>query len=309
MSEDYSESVVKLLFETINLSKDGVGIFDKRDILIYCNRSMANYYGFNDVSDALGRSFEEILRLSYASGYGVKADDDDIDGLVTRAKKNRLKPGFSSFEMESATGKWSHVSRIRTDDSNIFIYIKDITLLKSAESDLKDALKHLKLISSTDSLTGISNRRNFMELGVTEVERSHRYKYPLSLLALDIDHFKSINDTYGHLAGDKVLKKIAQCCSKLLRDSDLFARLGGEEFSILLPHTDREGAEVMANRVLKSVAEAEVPYEGQKIRFTTSIGIALVGDHCDNLELLMKHSDEALYQAKNSGRNKVSIWQ
>ncbi len=148
-----------------------------------------------------------------------------------------------------------------------------------------------------------------MELAEVEFDRSKRYGHELSLLALDIDHFKNINDTYGHQAGDKVLESISQCCNELIRNSDIFGRLGGEEFSILLPETDLNSAKQTAQRVLDSVSNLKVNYDNQVIQFTTSIGIAQVTKQCVSLEQLMKESDDALYKAKNAGRNRFEIAQ
>ncbi len=306
MHEQYPTQITNMILESLQASSDGVGVFNQDDVLVFCNDPLAAAFGFSR-RDALGLTFEQMLRISAASKTGVKADDGDVDAMVARALVARKKKGFSAFDSDHSNGNWTHVSRLRTDNNVVFVYTSDITALKKTESELKEALRYMQQLAATDSLTGLSNRRHFLDLAQAEFARSKRYEHELSILALDIDHFKNVNDTYGHQAGDKVLEAISECCSDLLRTGDIFGRLGGEEFSILLPNANRESAQFTAQRVLDAVAALEVNYEEQVIHFTTSIGIAQVHSSTD-LQELMKHSDEALYQAKHNGRNRFEVW-
>ncbi len=307
MRSDSTPQINDLIIQALQASCDGFGVYDQNDVMVFCNKTVSQIMGY-DGSEAIGRTFEENLRHSYATGAGVKADDDDVDGMVKRAKESMKTKGFSTFESDTVNGKWNQVSRLKTNEGYTFLYSTDITKLKSTENSLRDALRFVKKLAETDSLTGISNRRHFMESGRVEFERSNRYGHALAVLSLDIDHFKSVNDTYGHQAGDRVLEAICICCQKVLRTSDIFGRLGGEEFSILLPEADEKGACETAQRVLKAVSELEVAYEEHVITFTTSIGVAQISASCEDLETLMKHADEALYQAKHNGRNRFEIW-
>lgn len=180
----------------------------------------------------------------------------------------------------------------------IYVLLNDVTALKETE----DTLRRLSL---TDSLTGVSNRRHFIETAEREVERVQRYHRPLSMLMLDIDHFKRVNDTYGHHVGDEALKVFTAICQRTLRRNDLLGRMGGEEFAILLPETDAAGARRLAERIRHLVMHASVPAEGDVVRFTVSIGIASCrgGEH--TVDTLLSCADEALYQAKHAGRNRV----
>jgi len=155
----------------------------------------------------------------------------------------------------------------------------------------------------TDPLTGLANRRHFMEVAEAELARSRRYDTPLSMLMIDIDHFKEVNDAYGHRAGDRVLQQLARTCQEILREVDVAGRVGGEEFAILLPETEVEGAFEVAERLRTAVAAAEVPREeGLPIRITVSVGVAAI-DGSTNLDTLMSQADDALYDAKHCGRN------
>ncbi len=182
----------------------------------------------------------------------------------------------------------------------IFILVVDITERKKLEN-------HLAHLSITDPLTGAKNRRFFTETTQKEIERSKRYKASLSLLLLDIDFFKKINDTYGHAAGDQVLKEFVASIEPALRNSDIFCRIGGEEFSILLVETDLKLAKNIAERIRALVEDLEVCFDTKIIRFTVSVGLSQLLIDDDNFDKLMKRTDDALYQAKKAGRNQVAV--
>lgn len=159
-----------------------------------------------------------------------------------------------------------------------------------------------------DYLTGLFNRRYFMEQGQNELARAQRYDNALSMLMLDIDHFKGINDTHGHKAGDAVLQKLAQILRETLRTVDIVGRIGGEEFAILLPETGSDRAIEVAERLREKVAGTEVVLAaGLPLRFTVSIGVATLQGKDSNIDILLNQSDKALYRAKESGRNKVCV--
>lgn len=175
----------------------------------------------------------------------------------------------------------------------------DITERKHLEEELQRQA-HL------DYLTGLPNRRNFMERGEVELSRTQRYDNSLSILMLDIDHFKNINDTYGHQSGDVVLKSVAMTFQKVLRSVDIIGRLGGEEFAVILPETGIERATEVAERLREIISADEVALpEGNKIRFTVSIGITALVDKVSNINMLLNEADKALYKAKQSGRNRI----
>jgi diguanylate cyclase (GGDEF)-like protein len=160
--------------------------------------------------------------------------------------------------------------------------------------------------SITDPLTGLLNRRRFTELANREVTRSRRHRLVFSVLMLDIDHFKRINDTYGHPVGDLAIKAVAEVCTQALRPHDLLARYGGEEFVLTLPQTESEGAHTVAERIRAKTETLTVPSEHGPVRFTVSIGISTYQSG-QPLECVVARADEALYEAKQSGRNRVVI--
>ncbi len=171
-------------------------------------------------------------------------------------------------------------------------------------------MEHIELrqLATVDALTGALSRRAFRSGGERAVSLAQRHKHNLSLIVLDIDHFKAINDAFGHAAGDRVLADVAAACSASLRGTDIFGRIGGEEFALLLPHTDRPGALEVAEK-LRGVISA-VPFEpdGTSRRVTASFGVATLDIVTKDMDCLLAHADAALYEAKAAGRNRVVGW-
>jgi diguanylate cyclase (GGDEF)-like protein len=158
-----------------------------------------------------------------------------------------------------------------------------------------------------DGLTGVHNRRKFAEEANREVARAARHGRPLSLILVDIDHFKQVNDTHGHLAGDATLKQLATRIAGLVRAEEVFARIGGEEFAVLCPETDGDGAVVLAEKLRAACADQPLDCAGVTIRVTCSFGVAQLKPEMAKIEDLMRAADRALYQAKSLGRNRVSV--
>jgi len=175
-------------------------------------------------------------------------------------------------------------------------------------SELEEKNRELQELAYYDPLTGLPNRRFFFEHASLIFEEAKRYEKPLSLLIMDIDHFKKINDTYGHDVGDLVLKAFAGVLRGIVRQSDICARFGGEEFVVLLPNTDLEGAKVLAERIRTAVAKNPVEHGSIVIVFTVSIGISQYRKGMQNIEKLIKEADTALYRAKEGGRNRVEVF-
>jgi diguanylate cyclase (GGDEF)-like protein len=162
-------------------------------------------------------------------------------------------------------------------------------------------------LASTDSLTRVHNRHQFFELAEAEFSAARLYSRPLAAIMLDIDHFKRVNDSYGHAAGDDVLRVVAERCRAVLRDTDILGRYGGEEFVALLPHTEERAAALVAERLRALVADAPIGFDGGALNLTISVGVATLDTETRNLEALLGSADAALYEAKQAGRNRVAI--
>jgi two-component system, cell cycle response regulator len=184
-------------------------------------------------------------------------------------------------------------------------------LLENASVAFIRALLYQKMerLATTDGLTGLYNHRNFQDLLAKELERSRRYKRPLSLLILDIDHFKTFNDTYGHPVGDLVLKEIALCIRKSIRVNDVPARYGGEEFVVIVPEESQPGALTVAERIRTTIEKHTIVSLGRQLKVTVSIGCATYPDHASTQQALIDIADKALYFSKENGRNRVTFFQ
>ncbi len=176
------------------------------------------------------------------------------------------------------------------------------------EQQLIERNQELLQLATTDLLTGLSNRRAIMQRAQTEIRRASRYQKDLAVLMLDIDHFKQVNDQYGHAAGDRVLSEFATLCTQSIRDTDLAGRYGGEEFFLLLPEIDLQTAILSADRLRMSIAaHVFVLSDTKRLSVTCSVGIAMYQPECDDLDQLLLRADQALYLAKRQGRNRCCV--
>ncbi|MFT5698647.1 MAG: diguanylate cyclase (GGDEF)-like protein [Desulforhopalus sp.] len=194
------------------------------------------------------------------------------------------------------------ITPLNTNVVSIIIY--DMTPLLEAQKVISDQLALVQIQATTDQLTGCYNRKMFHDLLVSETARASRYGTRFSVIIFDIDDFKSVNDNYGHLVGDTVLKALSTIASLSIRINDVFARWGGEEFTILLPETDLYGAAVVAEKVRRKIAAHDCGEPGHK---TCSFGVAQFSSDKD-INSIIFYADKAMYQAKENGKNQVVIY-
>lgn len=179
--------------------------------------------------------------------------------------------------------------------------------LQKLLKEQNELVKKLEQLANTDSLTGVWNRRYFLIRANQEINRSQRYNLPFSLLLIDIDHFKKVNDTYGHNIGDEVIISMTKIVFKHLRQVDCFGRLGGEEFVILLPETDIEQAVIVAERIRANINNQSITVDNKQLYITVSIGVASYNLVDLVIDSIIQRADQAVYQAKNQGRNRVIV--
>jgi len=184
-----------------------------------------------------------------------------------------------------------------------------LNALQRTHAQLQSAYTELGRLATTDPLTGLANRRHWMTLAKKEFQRSCRYQHPLSVLMLDLDHFKAVNDTYGHAVGDLALATATQAASSILRTQDCLGRYGGEEFVMLLPETDAAAAAIVAERIRKAIADPTITSlpSAPGLTLTVSIGGTSCQSTDTSIEAALNRADRALYQAKNRGRNRVMM--
>lgn len=210
--------------------------------------------------------------------------------------------GYLKFAL---TGEASEALFIKTRSKPVITYIPYFVKLLSLCLERIKLYDKLQEISIHDSLTKVYNRRYFMRRYLEEFERAKKFNFNLSFLMIDIDHFKKINDTYGHLVGDAVLREVANLIKENIREIDFLARFGGEEFSAILPETDKAGAIMMAERISSRVSRRRIQVFDETLNTTISIGVAAFPQNTIHSDVLIEISDKALYKAKVSGRNRV----
>ncbi len=185
---------------------------------------------------------------------------------------------------------------------------EQIELLSDLARIAMDELE-LRLVATTDSLTGALSRRAFKEQAHHATALALRHQHDLSCIAFDLDHFKSINDSNGHAAGDQVLAAVVRTCKAHLRETDLLGRLGGEEFAIVLPHTDRSAALEVAEKLRAEIAQLQFHFDARDLNVSASFGVSSLGAAARDVETLLKNADAAVYDAKAAGRNCCVLWQ
>ena len=190
-----------------------------------------------------------------------------------------------------------------TDPQVLAARIRSVLKIAGRQKFLEMANQELLQLASTDPLTHVYNRRHFFTQSNTEFARAKRYDRELSVIMLDIDDFKTVNDRYGHAAGDMALISLAECCRSVIRESDIIGRLGGEEFAICCPEADLEGAKVIAERIRTRCENVLLNHQDNAFCITVSLGVTRMINSDNHLEALMHRADKLLYRAKDQGRN------
>jgi len=282
------------LVDAIESIQGGVAVWDADDRLVICNSQYRELYSGAAIVLRPGLSLRELLQAAARSGrYTIEGSTEAW--VRGRLAQHHAASGFS--EQHYADGRIYLVSQRRTAEGGVVALHADITERKRREQEL------LRL-SRTDPLTGACNRRYFMELARREVRRAGRYQKPLALLAMDLDHFKRVNDQHGHAAGDAALRHFVSQARSTLREVDLLGRLGGEEFAALLPETPGEQAMHAAERVRQRLAASPLSWAGAALPLSVSIGVAELGRDENEVTAALQRADRALYLAKSQGRNR-----
>ena len=237
-----------------------------------------------------------------------------LDGLKKLGGKNQVRglfpivkiPKEISFKQRILMEVFYHIPK-KDGIPECFVGIfEDITDRKKSEEERTRLIEKLEFLSKTDSLTGLLNRRALIESLEYEVDRAKRYAAELSLILCDMDYFKEINDTYGHVAGDAVLQAVSQAIRDSLRGTDITGRYGGDEFMVILPETPFDGAKNFAERIRLSVKKTEIAItENHNIKMSLSLGITCFNAASDNIDTIVRRADSALYEAKKIGGNAV----
>ena len=280
------------------VSRFGIYWLDRAGIIRSWNLGAQNITGY-DASEVIGKPFATLFtERAIAEGLPQKTI-----ALAHTNRHHRAEQARRHFN-GSEIFVFSTLDALRADSGEISGYVDvfyDVT-----EQKARDAVLYKQ--ATRDPMTGCANRGHFLEVATQEIERARRFSEPLSVLLLDIDHFKSINDTYGHDVGDQAIILMARTCSDFVRKIDTVGRLGGEEFAILLPRANKEPAYEMAQRLRQKISEQHILLPQRDLGFTVSIGVASMRPYTRDFAELLRNADTALYKAKRMGRNRVEVW-
>ena len=295
-----------LLRALIDNIPDVVFVKDTSSRFLMVNRAKAEHLGLAGTEDAVGKTDAEFYPPALARQCLEEEQRIFKSGrpLIGKVERQQLAP--------DQPRRWALVNKVpfRGPDGKVRGLVgisRDITELKNMERRLAEANVKLEQLARTDALTGLVNRRIILELAESEWARFRRYGGVFSVLIADADDFKDVNDTHGHLVGDQALRHLASRLLQGLRAVDMVGRYGGEEFMVVLPETNLEGASAVAHKILTTLREAPLVVAGQKIPLTVSIGAAAAGSQDQRLDNLLHRADHALYTAKHLGKNQLCL--
>ncbi len=292
-----AEEAHELLREATGVLFEGFALFDSEGALVLCNGSFAQLFG-EAPAHLEGRSHAELCDV-YLDRYHSDMPLPEREAFRAGLCRSFEMGDGTPREME-AEGRWYLLRYARMSNGFRVLLQSDISHLKRIEEELKR-------LATTDELTELRNRRFFFAQGRRLFERYRQKGEPIAVLLFDLDHFKRINDEHGHDTGDAVLRAVSICCQKVLRPSDLVARIGGEEFAVLLPGAGRREARRIARRLCESIRTLRIPCGDGEIGVTASIGIATPLEAPGGLDHVLAAADAALYEAKRAGRNRVMM--
>ena len=309
-AQEATQQARQLLQDAVDSLPEGFALFDADDRLVVCNDQYRNIYPISAHLMVPGVTFEELARYGAENGQYPDADGNVESWVAQRLAEHRN--ASHAVLQRLPEGRWVQSDERRTPQGGIAGVRTDVTQLVRKEQELAAANEKLALLSTTDGVTGISNRRRFDERLATEWLRCGRQHIPLAVVLIDIDHFKLYNDHYGHLGGDESLRRVAQLLQASIRRADeVAARYGGEEFVLLLPDTTLAAATIVAQRCMDSLREAALPHPRSPTApwVTLSIGIASMVPRTEaRPDSLVQAADAALYRAKNNGRNRWEVF-
>lgn len=286
-------------------------VLDSLDALVYVadmdthELLFLNRYGREHWGVPNGRKCWQVLQqgqtgpCSFCTNKQLRYDNGEPGGVHVWEFRNTVTGHW--YQCRDQAILWPDGRTVRLEIAT------DISELKEVQAQLKVAKQHAQAQAHQDELTGLSNRRAFMQAGQMAIDQAARLGHPVALIAFDADHFKQINDQHGHLAGDRVLQRLAATIGAVVRSGDVLARIGGEEFALLLPGANIQAASELAERLRVLVEAMDSNYDGHQISVTCSFGVTASTDGSNSLQQLMLHADKATYNAKRRQRNCIDI--
>lgn len=301
LDREGSDVLIKALART----HVGICLCDERDDIRYVNDAFRAAF-FPDLPST-GINFVEAIAAAIAAGKGIKLDSMALDPFVLRVKERRKNAGPRyDFTVDLTDGSWWFVNDRKLDNGWMLVVATEISTIKQEELALRSAHETALKASHTDFLTGLPNRRSGIEQARIALEEFRSNRLPLTVAVVDIDHFKSINDRYGHDVGDAVLVHFAETLRSRLGPRDQISRLGGEEFLVVMPETSPSRGQARLQRLLRSLRAADPGQGKPSVPFSFSAGLTSA-EHSEDLQSLLARADTALYSAKEHGRARVEV--
>ena len=309
MYDKIPEPVKRVLIQHVGRSETGIAVIDTDDRFLYCNPTFISMFGFEDYSP-IGRTHDEFLAWIFTYRIGSCKGNATLEEWLAQVHSLYRIHTYHSSEVDLINGKWLLVAQQVDRSGKIVTVCTDITRSKEAELALRATHAELERLAMTDELTGVSNRRHFLSQLEIEHQRALRYRHHVSLAMLDLDHFKQVNDRYGHPAGDEVLKHFAGLLCRHIRCEDVVGRLGGEEFALLMLETPPFGAQAVLERIRHELAQAHLDFIAPGFGYTFSAGVAELPltEPPPACNRWIQEADQALYRAKTGGRNRTVVY-
>ncbi len=300
----------QVLMNHVAMSENGIVVLDPNNVIVLHNATYAGMFGFAGLS-MVGRTLGDLMTWMYQSQRGAKISYPTLETWLAYVHSKVRSAPVRRFETDLIDGRWLLSTEQTYPDGYVVMNSVDITSQKKMEFELKSALETLERLAHTDELTNIPNRRHFLGQLAQELSIAQRYGRPLCLAMLDLDHFKQVNDRFGHPAGDQVLRHFAAFLRSHVRAADVLGRVGGEEFAVLLPETALADALLVLRRSCAALGAERIDTVAPDFAYTFSAGVAQLpgGDGAINCSALIARADSALYRAKVGGRNQVAAWQ
>jgi diguanylate cyclase (GGDEF)-like protein len=291
---------LEVLHSALDNVSEGVVMLDRDLNARFLNRKMRTFWGVTDEQAAQHPSYESLIRNSpHANDRGMTPDQ--LDAFYA-SRVAAVRDGSEPLrDLRTTDGRNIRAHCALLGNGGRMLTYCDV-------SDLVRNAQQMEELATIDAMTRLFNRRHFWTMAAAEWSRFQRYYRPLSVLMIDVDDFKAVNDRYGHEVGDEVLVAVADACREGKRSSDIVGRIGGEEFAMLLPETDLGQARIVAERVRRSIAASALQAHEVHFNVTVSVGFAAATASMSGFEALLHAADQALCQAKAEGRNRAVAW-
>ncbi|TDR77850.1 GGDEF domain-containing protein [Paludibacterium purpuratum] len=303
-----TSTINEILVDYLDICQNGFTIIDANDTILYQNKAQAAMFSLEAQDMMIGRHVDALFTWLYIHNRGIHGvlDAPNLEAWLREAHQRTRSTASDMFELTLLDGRTLLVTKQSTAQKGVMFICTDISEQKWLQAELVRLHAEVEQLALIDELTGVANRRHLMQQLRHEVARGQRYRQPLCVAMIDLDHFKRINDHYGHPAGDAVLRHFASTLTEQMRNTDMIGRVGGEEFAIIMADTALDDAIQVLTRISQFIASQRLDHVAEGLGYTFSAGVIEMPHDTDGDESsLLSLADQALYQAKTGGRNRI----